>query len=80
LSERERNEEAAQGQAKFLGRNAEAGANLRKGRKDDVGGKRAERREPGKQEKDSSCHPALEGSLIVIKSADITASCSRPRT
>src|SRR5947208_12117623 len=47
LSEREGDEEAAQRQAEFLGRNAKAGANPRKGRKDDVGGKCAERSQPG---------------------------------
>src|SRR5687767_6784045 len=53
LSEREGNEEAAQRQAEFLGRNAEAGANPWKGGKDDVGGKCAERGQTGEQEQDS---------------------------
>ena len=59
LPEREGNEEAAQCQAEFLGRNAEAGANPRKGRKDDVGGERAERSQTGEQEQDSPGQAAL---------------------
>src|SRR6266516_8037458 len=59
LPDREGNEEAAQRQAEFLGRNAEAGANPRKGRKDDVGGKCAERSQPSEQEQDSPCPKVL---------------------
>jgi len=58
LSEREGNEQAAQRQAEFLGRNAQAVANPRESRKDDVGGKRAKRSQPREQEQAPS-EPAL---------------------
>ena len=65
LPERERNEEAAQRQAEFLRRNAEAGANPRKGRKDDVGGKCAERSQSGEQEQDSPISRRSEGAGFI---------------
>src|SRR6266487_1141805 len=83
LSEREGNEEAAQRQAEFLGRNAEAGANPRKGRKDDVGGKCAERSQPSEQEQDSPCQTVLgrrghHGFLRTIRHVDVPWAWSLP--
>src|SRR6266487_4524300 len=83
LPDREGNEEAAQRQAEFLGRNAEAGANPRKGRKDDVGGKCAERSQPSEQEQDSPCQTVLgrrghHGFLRTIRHVDVPWAWSLP--
>ena len=52
---------SAQRQAEFQGRYAETGANPWEGREDDVGGKCAERSEPGEPEQDPpSYQTALE--------------------
>src|SRR6266496_4748362 len=83
LPDREGNEEAAQRQAEFLGRNAEAGSNPRKGRKDDVGGKCAERSQPSEQEQDSPCQTVLgrrghHGFLRTIRHVDVPWAWSLP--
>ena len=59
LPESESNEEATQQETKFRRGNRKLGANPRKGRKDDVGGKCAERGQPGEQEEDCPRQPAL---------------------